>query len=399
MAFTPEQKKAYRAKRKRETEKAEASMGDRMIKQRPPDSKLKAPYKNQDLGKSTVDYGGHQKALNFPLFPPDIQQLDFVHDGDTIPETESEDELPRPTKIGTLTIGLAYEGDWKANSRLAGNGKRKMCKMSEQHLDFLTTIKKMLHPLVHSTLALLMEETMRVNVLRGAQTLAHTDAYKGNAPNFMYIPKEKHVKNPGYLCYDVFPKFKHSVVKIDGKLYVPHSFSEASKECRCIGANPKDPTKPIYYVFPDTIIDRMEPYGDLTFGIVGWKVSGELQIIDKWEDACLYQKPLNFIEYTWDQVIKLAGQSPVAKKPHRRVYRCDKLNEWMKFEATMYRHWFVGDPMTLRIHVFFRTIREATPSSNVIRKGKRINYIDAKEHNNWKIYEKGMWTPLNTLNK
>ena len=191
MAFTPEQKKAYRAKKKREREQESAAMAKRILKQRPTDSKLKAPYKNKDLGKTTVDYGGHQKALNFPMFPPDIQQLDFVHDGDTEPETESEDELPRPTKIGTLTIGLAYEGDWKANSRIAGKGKRKMCKMSEQHLEFLTTVKQMLYPLVHSTLTLLMEETLRVNCLRGAQTLAHTDAQKGNAPNYMHIPKEK----------------------------------------------------------------------------------------------------------------------------------------------------------------------------------------------------------------
>ena len=97
--------------------------------------------------------------------------------------------------------------------------------------------------------------------------------------------------------------------------------------------------------------------------------------------------------HTWKQVIGFAEMDRVYKKPRRRQFYLDKTNTWIEFEATMYRHWWVGDPMTLRIHAFFRTIRQATTSSNVIRRGNRINYIDAVDFNNWKIHVKGQWEP------
>ena len=45
--------------------------------------------------------------------------------------------------------------------------------------------------------------------------------------------------------------------------------------------------------------------------------------------------------------------------------------------------------MTLRVHVFFRTLRQATPTSNVNRNGKyKINYVDASDPHNWKVFQK-----------
>ena len=41
-------------------------------------------------------------------------------------------------------------------------------------------------------------------------------------------------------------------------------------------------------------------------------------------------------------------------------------------------HWWVGNNMFLRIHAFFRTMRQPPSSSNVICKGNIINYIDAR---------------------
>ena len=387
MAFTPEQKRAYRKRKKAEKEESNNNLGQQMLIERPPDSKLHKPYKKSQVGTTTIDYGGHQKALNFPT------------ESELFPEFNATQTIPKDIqdiiRIGTLTIGLVYEGDWKANSKYAGKGKRTMCLVSERYLPFLKLVKIMLEPMVHPTLKLLMDDSMRVNLLRGASTIAHTDAYKGNPPNYMYIPKEVGI-DPGYLCYDVFPKFKHSMVKLFGNVYIPHSYSEASGECRCIGAHPRDPNKPIYYVFPHTVIDHMEPYADLSFGVVGWKANGELQIVEKDEDCCLYTKPLIFIEYTWQQILYFASKTRVHKRPRKRVYKLCKTNTWMEFEASMYRHWWVGNPYTLRIHVFFRTIREATPSSNIIRKG-HINYINAKDITNWKMHDNGNWVSLKIM--
>ena len=305
MAFTKEQKKEARKRKKEEAINTSNQLGVKMIKTAPPVKLLKAPFKQKDLGKSTVDYGGHQKALNFPMLEGkgtmNLQQVQISMSGSWVEEDgptlapgssniyrEVMEAMPsgRENKIGTLTIGLVYEGDWKADSRLAGKGQRQMCKISEQHLHFLFLVKEMLYPKLHPTLQPLVDETLRVNILCGAKTLAHTDSFRGNTPNFVYILQQPGVQ-PGYLCYDVFPVFKYSVVKLFGKYFIPHSFSQASNECKCIGEHPTKPNHPYFYVFLADVIDIMEPYGDLDFGVMGWTANGMIQVVPGYEDVCL----------------------------------------------------------------------------------------------------------------
>ena len=370
MAWTKEQKKANRAKKRKEESQKQQTMGEKMIQLAPPNHELNKPLPKKDLNNNRKAYGGHQKALNFPM--EDIVSLKG-------PPITMEDNHPAPgsLKIGDLTIGLVYEGDWKAKSKYAGKGERTMCETSEKYLDFLLHVKQMLVPLVDQTLKLWMDESMRVNVLYGANTLAHTDSYRGNTPNFAYIVDNPHGK-PGWLCYDKFPRFKVSVVKMNGQYYIPHGYSQASDEVRCIGSDPKDPTKPIYYVFESSAIDSMEPVGNLPYGVVGWKANGDIQVVPEYEGVCLYQKPLTFLTWKWKQVIEEALANPVANKPRKRIVKLDATGKWMEFRAYIYRHWWCGNPMVLRYHAFFRTIREVPTSSNIIRKGSRINFIDAK---------------------
>jgi hypothetical protein len=127
-------------------------------------------------------------------------------------------------KMGDLSIGLCYEGNWKAKSRIAGNVKRVFCLNSEKWMSFLKKIEQQIHLILHPTLRIVINETMRINVLCGALTLAHTDSFRGNAPNQFYIVWEKGIE-PGWLVYDLFPCFKVYIVTIDGKYYVPHSYS------------------------------------------------------------------------------------------------------------------------------------------------------------------------------
>ena len=51
--------------------------------------------------------------------------------------------------------------------------------------------------------------------------------------------------------------------------------------------------------------------------------------------------------------------------------------------------------MLLRYHAFFCTIRQTPTSSNVIRKGNRINYVDAKGEV-WSTFNKSSkeWVPV-----
>jgi hypothetical protein len=377
MAWTAEKKRQVRAKRKAEQAQKEIEFGRKMILLSPTNSELKKPYSKEHVGKTKVDYGGHQKALNFPLPDPEMGEVQLALVGDPTSMHNTNNSIDSVVnRIGDLSIGLVYEGDWKAKSKYAGKGVRKMCLKSEQYLDFLLHVKEMLHPMVHSTLQLLMDDSLRVNILCGARTLAHTDSYRGNTPNMLYIvgnPKEE----PGWLCYDPFPRFKVSVVKIKGHYFIPHSYSEASNEVRCIGAHPNKPNKVFFYIFQSNVIDCMEPVGDLPYGVVGWKANGDIQVVPEYEGVCLYTKPLIFQTYKWDYVLRDAFANP-AVKPWKRIVRLDLTDRWMQFQAYTYRHWWTGNNMVVRYHAFFRTVREVPTSSNVIRKGNRINYIQTE---------------------
>ena len=121
-----------------------------------------------------------------------------------------------------LSIGLAYDGDWKASSKIAGNGIKTMCDTSQKHIKFLEVVRDMLSALVNPSLAALMNKTLRVTIMRGARTLGHTNSFRGNTPNFLFVPQPASGVEPGWLAYETFPKFKSSVVQLDGHLFTPH---------------------------------------------------------------------------------------------------------------------------------------------------------------------------------
>jgi hypothetical protein len=80
------------------------------------------------VGKTLKDYGSHELALNFP----------YANIG------------PRGKvvglRVGSLTIGLAYDGDWKATGKNKG---RIHCRKSDSCLEYLTGVKDTLkHSLI-----------------------------------------------------------------------------------------------------------------------------------------------------------------------------------------------------------------------------------------------------------
>jgi len=85
---------------------------------------------------------------------------------------------------------------------MAGKGQRVRCLDSEKNMDFLKAVKRAIPPLVHETLQPVTHDTIRLTILCGAQTKPHTDSFRGNAPNMMFIRGTKELKaHPGYLAY------------------------------------------------------------------------------------------------------------------------------------------------------------------------------------------------------
>ena len=371
MPWSPNTKRSRRLQRKQREEEAQKELDETMLAEAPKTAVLKPPMPVK-ARKKGGDYGNHQATLNFQL-PEHVSSITF--DG-----TGEEPEGDEKQKIGQLAIGLVYEGDWKAKSKMAGKGQRVRCLDSEKNIEFLKAIKRAIHPLVHETLQPVIDDTMRLTILCGAQTKPHTDSFRGNTPNMMFIRGTKESKAcPGYLAYDLFPKFKTSVVLLDGKLYVPHGYSYMSNEIRCIGTHPKDPTKPFYYTFHKAALDHMMPYGDLNYAIVGWTKDKGVDMVNDEGEVCIYRAPLTFNTLSWTQVLEDAKANPV-RKPKKRIICLQEENKWHQFPAYKYRHWWVGNPLVVRYHVFFRSIRQTPVSSNLIRKGNRINYVDLTDN-------------------
>jgi hypothetical protein len=261
-------------------------------------------------GKSCADYGGHELALNFPY-----QQIDSSGKMNNV-------------KVGSATIGLMYDGDWKT----AANDGRTRCLVSQKNLDYLTAVKSSLEfgSLLPPQLTAPLRETMRLNLLRGAQTLWHTDAFKGATNNYLKIDDDgKSGDGVGFLTVDESISFRCSVVMYNDRLYLPVSYSEATKTLRMVGFGVR--TEPSYealeecadhatfYLFDSKVFNELTPYGNLPFAFVGL-LQGKLQVVDLDEELKLFESPLKFATINFKACLALARQSPV-QTPKRYRYR------------------------------------------------------------------------------
>ena len=388
------------AKRKLE----EAADGEILKKKQPPPSSLRKPLKKSKLG-TKEDHGGHQAALNFPQLPNGVVEVQMGVDDELGSMNDNgESRTTETIKIGDKSLGFVYDSDCKSVSKYAGNGERTHCKESEKYMAFLNQVHAMLVKRrdIPQTLKPLIPASLRVNILCGARTHYHTDSYRGNTPNLLFIvdnqPQvsinsrgkvEKTAR--GWLTYEKFPSFKTSVVIIEGKHYIPHNYSEVQDECRCIGEDPEKPGRPKYFCFRTGVIDAMRPYADLPFGVVGWvktarnkkKKNGVLQVIRNDAGHKLYKKPLTFEELTWKEVLEEAGKHLNPKIPKKRSVRLDKVDQWMSFDAYKYRHAWSGEHLLVRYHAYFRTVREVPTASNLVHKGGKTNYVDCRNAKGW----------------
>ena len=283
---------------------------------------------SSSMEDSNHNYGLHQSNLGF----------------DTVPRSNSEGRIN-----GTRTMGLRYENEHTVHLH-----KRDMCPYSEKHLQFLLTIQQSLktqYPTLNSEIL----EYMRVNLVVGAKTKEHTDCQRGATRNFMLLEPGKHFN----LRVRPFPKFRSSVVKYDSKFWIPHKLD--SRNLTMIGLSGNGPH---FYLFPTTVIDLLEPYGDLVdYVSVGIK-DGKIQVIP-WNYQ-VFESPRDMPLLPWESIMAHVSQNPVsAKKP--RIRYLAKTDRWETFYGWQVAHkWLEGtDSDNRRIHVFFRPVREETPSARI----------------------------------
>jgi len=297
------------------------------------------------LCDTDVNYGGHQLSLAFDL----------------------ADECPLEDRvIGTRSLGLRYE-----NEHSVKHWQRDRCIFSEANIDFLNAVHSSIH-LQFPDLREITTDYMRVNLVAGAVTSAHTDTMRGATPNFFMVEKPANDDCVPF-CLQVrqFPNFKTSIVRLDGKLFIPHK----QKRSHLILIGLKN-NKPHYYVYPTQYIERLEPFGDLNGIIVVGIKKQQLQIMS--DEYKVYTKTKEMDMMPFHEAIDLAAKHP-AEMPKKLHKYYSKPEVWHQFIGWKHSHQLLPgcDHRMRRIHVFYRPVREETSAARIRtakKSGKPINY-------------------------
>lgn len=124
----------------------------------------------------------------------------------------------------------------------------------------------------------------------------------------------------------------------------------------------------------------MEPYGDLKdYVSVGIK-ENRIQTCP-WKYT-VYQSPKDMETVSLQDVIKHAANNRTKKQMYRYKY-LNRTDKWETFYGWQLAHeWLPGsDSSNRRIHVFFRPIREETPTARIktTKNGAPMNYTHYKK--------------------
>jgi len=204
-----------------------------------PSTRLKLAKK--DVGKTYKDYGTHKYTLKF----------------DELSEKEFSEE--QKGTVGARGCGLWYEN--AHSERLYG---RQMCTFSSEHKQFLYTIQQSLQrdfPKFRHCIS----KYLRCNLIRGAQTVFHTDRCRGPSPSFLLVEDLEDNNNlaPFQLKIRMWPDFHCCVVLYKGQKFIP--LFQGRQGTTVIGL--KD-GQPWYFISSDPkFLDEVQPFGKLE-GIV-----------------------------------------------------------------------------------------------------------------------------------
>lgn len=119
-----------------------------------------------------------------------------------------------------------------------------------------------------------------------------------------------------------------------------------------------------YYLFEKSVVKELEPYGDLKdYVSVGIK-NQQIQVVP-WEYK-VYQSPKDMETVPLEEVIQHATNNPTKKQRYNMKF-LSKTDRWETFYGWQLAHqWLDGtDSNSRRIHVFFRPIREETPTARI----------------------------------
>lgn len=332
--------------------------------------KLKLRRRHADTaGVTDVDYGSHQKMLCF------------------------SHNASKQCNVGELSLG-EYENShhiFKENS--SENGLTNETNKQLNLLFCQAVVKSMCavnvpHPMGY----------IRINPVCGAMTTPHTDNMRGPTVNLVNFHSANTATVNARLMVRPFPAFKTSVVQLHGNLFVPFQHTEIEDSLVLIGPGrgsqshlPEDCKHQeirdcdwgsvTFFNFPAKVVDELAPYGHLNFAVLGLK-KGFLQTIpflcqkDPAGMSVNSSTEANLV--CWVDALQhaTANRQPADSKESMPKAIGNKANFWHQFYAWRFIHWFEGDPMVPRTHVFFRFVRENNTSGCLRVTHGKANHVD-----------------------
>ena len=150
-------------------------------------------------------------------------------------------------QCGTLTAGRHCENGHSES----GHG-RQCCKRLESNWKLIS--KTCEHLTLHSENPVEHLEFLRVSCVNGAQSVEHTDTFRGATPNCVFVRDESNF----VLRVRNFPPFQTSVAMHKGKHCVPHTCKAGNGLCMMGWLE-----KPTFCLFQDKVIEDLEPVGEM----------------------------------------------------------------------------------------------------------------------------------------
>ena len=298
-------------------------------------SKLKLRKKTAGhVGDHNSDYGNHEEILCFM-------------------ENSKVDGAP----VGRLILG-DYENQHNAITE-TNSGVTKST-MEVNNLKYCKAIVQSLadvripHPLGY----------LRIEAVCGAQTIPHLDSMRGPTVNLVNFHQ-----GGGCIVIRTFPQFKTSVVTLDGEQYIPFDYSLTRNYLVLIGLPNRKcqqelsknvQSKAIFHVKPACTIEALKPHGCLKCAVVGLK-EGLLQTIplhsaaDPAAHHCSSSKMTYLLPFS--SAVHHSRQHMSECQPLIREVTAEP-GRWSAFYGWRYLHWFKGNPMCMRSHVFCWFLRE-----------------------------------------
>jgi hypothetical protein len=348
-------------------------------------SKLKI---NQ-TGDHNKDYGNHCLTLNFPP-PQQLQQQSTKCTGEMVAPLnggytrlaawkENFDFIPG-TKSETLPNGTGSFGIVKDYCNFPEETKNPPKNHSEEMLDFIEDFRKVL---IEQRRELNKKNTgfIRINILKGARTINHTDTLRSTMMNnyFMFFPPKK--------CSDwtrstldfslkvcLWPTFKTSFVAFRDEIVIPFSYMECpegdrkfsfSKESKrggylqMIRRNASGSVK--WLIAPPHCLHELKPMKKMRKGLaVAGIVDGKLRVVtDKYTVINSWSEVDTM---SFDDLFEMDGNTVdyVPRKLYSHFdipYKIYPLKGWEHIHGVEYSsEVWKSDNNAIRLHAFFRNI-------------------------------------------